>query len=169
MTSWSRSTDAPEAIVRLLDNALTLLVARVCVTLPFLEAGIIKLMDWQAGEAEMLRSGLHPAWVFNLASLVTELGGSVLIIINRKTWLGAGALGIFTVIATFLAHRFWDLSGQARIMQLNTFLEHATISAAFILVVVVGLRPRRQLSDQRAVDSRGTYQHAGADDTIYHA
>ena len=112
----------------------------------------IKLLDWQAGEAEMEHTGLHPAWIFNLASLLTELGGSALIILNRQIWLGAGALGVFTVLATLLAHRFWDLSGEARMMQFNTFLEHATISAAFILIVVVQLRPRVRLDlgDERS-------------------
>jgi uncharacterized membrane protein YphA (DoxX/SURF4 family) len=43
-------------------------------------------------------------------------------------------------MTTFLAHRFWDFSGPAREMQMNSFFEHATISASFIFVVVVGLR-----------------------------
>ncbi len=84
--------------------------------------------------------GLHPAWAFNLAALLTELAGSALIVLNRAVWIGAGALGVFTVLATFLAHRFWDLSGAARTMQLNSFLEHATISATFIFVSVVSLK-----------------------------
>ena len=130
----------PAIVGRALDNPLTLFIARFCVILPFIEAGIVKILDWNRGEAEMLRAGLHPAWVFNVASLVTELAGSGLVVLNRWTWLGAGALGIFTVMTTFLAHRFWEFTGQERNLQLNSFLEHATISAAFILVVVVGIR-----------------------------
>jgi transmembrane protein len=48
--------------------------------------------------------------------------------------------GVFTVWATLLAHRFWEFSGVERFMQLNSFFEHWTISAAFILVAIVGLR-----------------------------
>jgi transmembrane protein len=135
--------ETPDLVARMLDNPATLLFTRICVTLPFFVSGLMKLFDWQGGEAEMLRAGLHPSWLFNLAAFVTELGGSALVILDRKTWLGAGALGIFTLLATFMAHRFWEVTGEeARIMQLNSFLEHATISAAFILVVVVGLRGR---------------------------
>jgi transmembrane protein len=129
--------DTPALIARVLSHPLTLLFARICLALPFLAAGVVKLLDWDRGEAEMAHTGLHPAWVFNIAALVTELGGSALIILNRGTWLGAGALGIFTVLATFLAHRFWDFSGTERNVQLNSFLEHAAICAAFILVVAV--------------------------------
>lgn len=137
--------DTPRLVALGLDNPVTLLIARVCVTAPFLAGSIVKLVDWQSGEAEMLHAGLHPAWAFNLATLLTEFCGSALIIFNRQVWLGAGALGIFTVLATILAHQFWTLTGEARLMQFNTFMEHATISAAFILVVVVGLRPRVRL------------------------
>jgi transmembrane protein len=131
-----------------LDNPVTLVAVRFCVVAPFVGAGLFKLLDWQAGLAEMLNVGLHPAWFFNLAALLTELGGSTLVILNRQMWLGAGALGVFTLLATLLAHRFWDLTGDARMMQFNTFLEHATISAAFILIVVVQLRPRVRLVDE---------------------
>jgi transmembrane protein len=139
-------SDTPSVIARLLDNSITLLITRIAVTLPFLVGGLSKLLDWQGAQAEMLHVRLHPAWAFNLASLLTELIGSALVILNRKVWLGAGALGVFTVIATLLAHRFWDLSGEARIMQMNSFFEHWTICAAFVLVTVVRIRRRpRQL------------------------
>jgi transmembrane protein len=143
LAAEARRDDTPAVVVELLDNPLTLLAGRVCVALPFLVAGIMKLLFWQPGVAEMAAVGLHPAWVFNIAALVTELGGSASVILARKTWLGAGALGVFTVMTTFLAHRFWDFAGPARVMQMNSFLEHATISASFIFVVVVGLRPGR--------------------------
>jgi len=132
--------DAPAPIVRLLGHPATLLAARICVTLPFLVGGIVKLTDWQGGVAEMQAHGLEPAWAINLATLVTELGGSALVILNRKTWLGAGALGIFTVLTTFLAHRFWLLEGAERMREFNSFLEHATIAAAFILVTALSFR-----------------------------
>ncbi len=136
--------DTPPIVVEMLDNPVTLFVARFFVTLPFLAAGLMKLLFWQPGVAEMAHVGLHPAWFFNIAALATELGGSAVILLNRYTWVGAGALGVFTVLTTFLAHRFWNFTGAEYTAQLNSFLEHATISAAFILVVVVGLRTRHQ-------------------------
>ncbi len=90
----------------------------------------------------MLHFGLHPAWLFNLASLVTQLAASLLLILNRRVWLAAGALGVFTVTATLLAHRFWEFTGPERIGQQNSFLEHWAICAGFVLVTVVALRER---------------------------
>jgi len=133
----------PLPVARILDNPVMLLIARICVSLPFLVSGLTKLFDWQAGESEMLRTGLHPAWAFTVAVTATQLAGSILIIANRGLWLGAGALGVFTVLTNFIAHRFWEASGDARTTQLNSFLEHWTMSAAFILMVVVYVRDRR--------------------------
>jgi uncharacterized membrane protein YphA (DoxX/SURF4 family) len=65
--------DTPSFIARVLDNSVTLLLARIAVTLPFLVGGFSKLFDWHGGEQEMLHVGLHPAWA--------------------RVWLGAGALG----------------------------------------------------------------------------
>jgi transmembrane protein len=141
--------DVPLAVAPLLDNPVTLFVARLWISLPFLVSGVMKLLHWQAGDAEMLKVGLHPAWVFNVAVLVTQLGGSLLIITNRKLWFGAGALGVFTVLTTFIAHRFWEFSGDVRAQQLNSFLEHWTMSAAFVLVVVVYLRDRQATFEAR--------------------
>jgi transmembrane protein len=134
----------PDVVAKVLTHPTTLLFARLCLAAPFLWAGVYKLLNWPGGVAEMTGAGLQPAWMFNLAALVTELGGSVLVILNRAVWIGAGALGVFTVLATFLAHGFWDLSGSARIVQINSFLEHAAISASFIFVtaVAVGQNPR---------------------------
>lgn len=72
--------------------------------------------------------------------LLTELSGSVLVVLNYKIWLGAGALGVFTVLTTFLSHRFWKPGGQAGTMQLNSFLDQAAVGGPFILATVVGLR-----------------------------
>jgi transmembrane protein len=138
----STQRETPTVIAHILDSGVTLFVARVWVVLPFLVSGLTKCLDWQAGEHEMARAGLHPTWAFNLAALLTEVLGSVSVVLNRQLWLGAGALGVFTVLTNFIAHRYWEFGGDERVAQLNSFLEHWTMSAAFILIVVVYLRDR---------------------------
>jgi transmembrane protein len=117
-----------------------LLLARLCLTCPFWIAGMNKLLFWDNGVAEMIHVGLPAPEFINAAALTTELVGSALVVANRWTWLGAGALGVFTLWATYLAHRFWDLSGVARTMEFNAFLEHLSISASFIIVTVLAFR-----------------------------
>jgi transmembrane protein len=51
----------------------------------------------------------------------------------------AGALGVFTALATMMVHRFWALDGIERVRELNTFLEHLAIIAGFVLVAILGV------------------------------
>ena len=123
----------------------TAAAARIVLCLPFWWSGLTKLLDFSGGTAEMAALGIEPAWLFNALTIFVQLGGSLLLILNRWTWLGAGALGVFTALATVMAHRFWTLDGIERVRELNTFLEHLAIIAGFVLVAilcVVGVRGR---------------------------
>ncbi len=132
--------ETPAFVAGLIDNPVTLFVARIGLVSPYVASGVSKLFDWQAGLVEMTHVGLHPAWAFNLAVLVTELFASALILTSRYIWLGAGALGVFTLLTIFLAHGFWAYSGAERAMEMAKFFEHLTICAAFILITVVDIR-----------------------------
>jgi transmembrane protein len=132
-----------EPVDRLIDLFLrapaTAAAARIVLCLPFWWSGLSKLVDFSGGTAEMAALGLEPAWLFNALTILVQLGGSLLVILNRWTWLGAGALGVFTALATVMAHRFWTLDGLERVRELNTFLEHLAIIAGFVLVAILGV------------------------------
>lgn len=84
--------------------------ARVLLTYPFWESGLAKQIDFYGGVAEMARFDLDPAVAFNIATVIVQLGASFLIVLNRYTWLGAGALGIFTALTIQIVHHFWNMS-----------------------------------------------------------
>ena len=133
----------PEQMDRLIGLILqapaTATAARIVLCLPFWWSGLSKLLDFSSGTAEMAALGLEPAWLFNALTILVQLGGSLLVILNLWTWLGAGALGVFTALATVMAHRFWTLDGIERVRELNTFLEHLAIIAGFVLVAILGV------------------------------
>jgi len=139
----------------LLRAPATAAAARVVLCLPFWWSGLTKLLDFSGGTAEMAALGLEPAWLFNALTIFVQLGGSLLVILNRWTWLGAGALGVFTALATVLAHQFWTLDGIERAHELNTFLEHLAIIAGFVLVAMIGVVGLRDRTTDLVTD-RGT-------------
>jgi transmembrane protein len=145
-----------DRIIRLfLQAPATAATTRIVLCLPFWWSGVNKLFDFSSGTAEMAALGLEPAWLLNALTILVQLGGSLLVILNLWTWLGAGALGVFTALATLMAHRFWALDGIERVRELNAFLEHLSIIAGFVLVAmigVVGLRDRKT----DLVTARGT-------------
>jgi transmembrane protein len=126
-------------IRQFLRAPVTGVATRVVLCLPFWWSGLSKLIDFAGGTSEMAALGLEPAWLFNALTILVQLGGSLLVILNRWTWLGAGALGVFTALVTVLAHQFWTLDGLERVREFNTFLEHFAIVAGFVLVAMIGV------------------------------
>lgn len=82
----------PKLIETILSATWFGYVARTILTFMFWASGLAKLIDFNAGAAEMAHFGLEPASLFNAATLVVQLAGSILIILNKWAWLGAGAL-----------------------------------------------------------------------------
>ena len=128
----------------LLDEVLrspaTASAARFLLCLPFWWSGLTKLVDFSGGTAEMAHVGLPAPALFNALTVLVQLGGSALVTANVWTWLGAGALGVFTVFASLGAHRFWTLQGSAYTVQLSVFLEHLAIVGGFALVSILSAR-----------------------------
>jgi transmembrane protein len=137
MSAASPSIDTPRWVASILDSRVTLLLARFALTLPFWWSGIDKVTHPQAALAEVagLVGTTQPLPIYVLL-LIVQLGGSLLVIFNRWAWLGAGALGVFTLIVTILAHAFWKLDGPARFAEMNTFLEHMALIAGFVFAAM---------------------------------
>ncbi|EFH11931.1 DoxX family protein [Teichococcus cervicalis] len=134
-------------MVRAIEDFLGLPVvewlARILLTFPFWGSGLAKLIDFQGGTAEMAQFGLQPAALVNAAVILTQLGGAALIILNRWTWLGAGALGVFTALTIPLVHHFWALEGERAIIAFHTAGEHVGMIGALIVVSILSERRRR--------------------------
>nr|WP_237735004.1 MULTISPECIES: DoxX family protein [Comamonas] len=109
----------------------------------YLQGGLVKLADFPGAIGEMQHFGLAPAPLFAVLVIALELGASVLILIGRLRWLGALTLGGFTLLATLLALRFWELpAGQQRFMAANSFFEHLGLVGGFLLVAWLDLREK---------------------------
>lgn len=136
--------DTPAPIAALLESPALNLAGRVLLTLPFWSSGIAKLLDLYSALAEAAHFGLEPVWVTVIATLAVQLGGSVALITGRFAWVGAGALGVFTVLATLIAHPFWTVPDPvARFHERNTFLEHGGLVGGLILAGILAHRKGR--------------------------
>ncbi|NLS18836.1 DoxX family protein [Rhizobium sp. P40RR-XXII] len=101
----------------------------------YLQGGLNKLTDFNGAIGEMTHFGLSPAAPFAMLVIILELVASLMILAGFFRWLGALALGAFTLLATFLALRFWELPpGMERFMAANSFFEHLGLVGGFLLV-----------------------------------
>lgn len=135
------SLENPRILAFLLDWPGTAFLARLALTGPYILGGIVKLTDWQGAVAEQAHFGMQPATLFAAATIAVELIGSALILADRLAWLGAGMLGVFTLLAAIVANAFWTMEGQDRFMATNAFFEHLGLVGGFVLVAI--LSPRR--------------------------
>ncbi|WP_114241084.1 DoxX family protein [Dyella sp. C9] len=110
----------------------------------YLQGGIQKLLDFPGAVAETAHFGLSPATPVTVVTIVLELGGSLAILLGRGRWLGALLLAGFTLLATFVANRFWDAPPVERFGLTNAFFEHLGLVGGFLLVAWHDLRARGQ-------------------------
>ncbi len=133
----------PRVIAALLLSPITAFIGRLLLVFAFLGSGISKAIDFPAATAEMEHFGLDPPWLFALLTLVTQIVGSVLILFNRATWLGAGALAVFTLLTIPIAHHFWALSGERAQVEFYFAMEHLSIVGGMILAAALAVRAER--------------------------
>ncbi|MET3479931.1 putative membrane protein YphA (DoxX/SURF4 family) [Variovorax sp. 1126] len=118
-------------------------VALLLLCAAYLQGGLQKAFDFPAAIAEMNHFGLSPAGPMAIAVIVLELGAAAMILTGRLRWLGALALAGFTLMATFVALRFWQMPvGQERFMAANAFFEHLGLVGGFLLVAWLDLKER---------------------------
>ncbi len=137
------SMNTPAPVAALLKAPAVSILARVLLTLPYWWSGLSKIADLPGALAEAAHFGLKPAWLVVAATVLVQLGGSVLLIVGRAGWLAAGALGVFTALATLIAHPFWTVADpMERFHALNTFLEHIGLIGGFLLAAILIERDR---------------------------
>jgi uncharacterized membrane protein YphA (DoxX/SURF4 family) len=136
MTSHSPSTQR-----RLLADVVSAPAVRTAALLAlcaaYIQGPLTKIFDFGGAVAEMEHFGLHPAPVFAVVVIAFELIASAMVVSGKLRWMGALALAGFTILATFIALRFWELpAGMERMMATNAFFEHLGLAGAFILVTI---------------------------------
>lgn len=114
----------PRWVAWLLDRPDFVVLARAALTLPFWAGGMLRLVNFAASSDELADYGLYPAGLINSLAIFVLIGGSLLVVANRRAWSGAGALAILTLMTIPVAHDFWNLTGHSRATELDTALRH---------------------------------------------
>ncbi|MFC3442958.1 DoxX family protein [Sphingobium rhizovicinum] len=135
----------PRFVDAILDWKPTWFIARLLLVGGYLLGGIVKLTDWSAAVAEQAHFGMSPPALWATLTIALELIGPLLILSGRLVWLGAGMLGVFTLLAAFTANAFWTMPmGQDRFMATNAFFEHLGLIGGFILAALVAEQAQRR-------------------------
>jgi putative oxidoreductase len=119
-------------------NHSALLVGRILLSLVFLNAGYRKLMAVAGSAGYFGKLGFPMPEVLVWVAIAIELGGAILLIVGWKTRWAAWLLALFTLVATFAAHRFWEVDAAQYVNQMNHFMKNIAIIGGFIILAATG-------------------------------
>lgn len=127
-------------LARIVGSPITRTVSLLALCAAYIQGPLTKIFDFNGALAEMDHFGLHPAAFFAVAVIVFELTASAMVISGYLRRAAALALAGFTLMATFLALRFWEMvPGIDRMMATNAFFEHLGLAGAFVFVAAIDL------------------------------
>src|SRR3954451_7082461 len=122
------------------SSGLALLIARVAMSALFIPGGLRKLMDLAAFTATLRKQGVPLADVLAPVGACVEFFGGIAVLLGFQLRIATLLMIVFTIIASFIAHRFWELEGPARQMQQTQFFKNLAIIGGFFALwaAVVG-------------------------------
>jgi len=125
---------------RIIGSPVTRTVSLLALCAAYIQGPLTKIFEFNGALAEMDHFGLHPAAFFAVAVIAFELAASAMVVTGLLRWAGAIALAGFTLLATLIALRFWEMvPGMDRMMATNAFFEHIGLAGAFIFVAAADL------------------------------
>ena len=117
---------------------LALLLGRIALSALFIPAGLRKLTDLAAFTASLQKQGVAYADVLAPLGAGIEFLGGIAVLIGFQTRMAAVLMIVFTVVATLIAHRFWEFEGTARQMQQGQFFKNLAIVGGYLALCVSG-------------------------------
>ena len=150
-------------------NDLALLVGRVAFAALFLPSGLLKAMNLQAFIYSVDGRGVPFAPMLAPIGAVLEFLGGLALLLGVQVRIASVVLLVFTVLATLIAHRFWEYApGAAHEMQRISFFKNVAIVGGFVFLAAHGggrycveqlWRPDRRTrpAGRRATDANPVY------------
>ncbi|UXT59739.1 DoxX family protein [Agrobacterium fabrum] len=140
MTDPSSTLRLRGFLAQIVAAPLTRTVALLALCSAYIQGPLTKIFDFPGAIAEMNHFGLQPAAAFAVFVIIFELTASAMVVTGVLRWVGALALSGFTLLATFIALRFWEMApGMDRMMATNAFFEHLGLAGAFVIVAAIDL------------------------------
>ncbi len=124
------------AITRQYDGAA--LVGRILLALLFIISGFAKIGGYDGTAGYIASKGLPMPQVLTALTILVELGGGILLAVGWKARWAALAIAVFTLLAAFLFHNFWTVTGPERMGEFNNFWKNISIVGGMLMVVAFG-------------------------------
>jgi putative oxidoreductase len=141
----------------MLDSFRTpvIVIGRVLLALMFILSGFNKLTNLAGTAGYIASGGLPLPMLLALVVGVLELVGGIAIAVGFQTRWAALALGLFTLLASVLFHRFWAVPADQAFVQQLMFMKNLSVAGGLFIVAALGAGPA-------SLDARRTPRLAAA-------
>ena len=118
--------------------SLTLLLARICLSVAFLVSGVHKAGWYARAVKEFTESGVPMVKLVLPSTIVLHLLGSLSLLTGF--WLSgfAIALAVFIFFATIVVHQFWKMEGQMRLNISRVAMANLSMVGGLLLIAATG-------------------------------
>jgi uncharacterized membrane protein YphA (DoxX/SURF4 family) len=124
-----------QTLAPLSEPSVTGLLLRFLLCSAYVWSGVTKLVAFNATARHFSTRFQLPAPRSAVAlTIAVQLIGSAMFVTGWMAPAAAVALALFTMAATVVVYPFWKLSGVERARNIETFLEHVGLAAAFLLL-----------------------------------
>ena len=118
-----------------------LVVGRVLLALMFILAGFSKLGNIEGTAGYIASGGLPMANVLAVVVGLLELVGGLAIAVGFQARWAALALGLFTIAASLLFHKFWAVPAEQVMVQQLMFMKNLSVAGGLFIVAALGAGP----------------------------
>jgi putative oxidoreductase len=115
-----------------------LLVGRLLLAAIFIVAGVRKALGFAMTAGYFTKLGFPAPELMVVLAILIEVGGGALLVLGWQTRRVAWLMIAFVVVATLMAHRFWQFDAAQYANQMNHFLKNAAIIGGLLYAAVMG-------------------------------
>ena len=114
------------------------LIGRLLLAALFLPAGIDKVLHLQDTIGEVAKAGMPLANIAGPIGAVIEAVAPILLVIGLFTRWSAAALIVFTAVASYYFHNYWDMAGEERMANHINFWKNVAIIGGLFYTLALG-------------------------------
>ena len=114
------------------------LIGRSLLALMFVLAGFSKIGGFAGTVGYMQAKGIPAASVLAVLTIILELGGGLALVFGFYTRWAALALGLFTLLVTFIFHNFWAQPEAQQMTQQLMFMKNLSVAGGMFVLAAFG-------------------------------
>lgn len=115
-----------------------MLAARILLGAIFIQSGFGKLTNLPAFIATIERMGAPLPQISGPLGAAVEFCGGLALVLGAWTWVAALLVALFTLAATWLAHRFWTYPPEQQTLQHIQFMKNLAIMGGLLALAASG-------------------------------